>query len=515
MGILRFYITTTFKEDSSETGASSCTSQKQRETPTHIACQTSKDDVRMMPSATISTVSDEVNQSSTPTKTEGQFYELFDMIEVNCSGVSPGTVTFGPFETVPGEIADQDDTLPLPVSQSDADSFGTPVASSSHQAQVLLQSVQSVQESPLSEPRQTSEPNIPIDIPIDVDAHLEIPPRIPTPPPPVVTYLHIHRVNIVEEVIAHFKNPDIVSTEIKTAFVGEKGIDNNGVSRDAYCSFWQEFFTGSAEGEECRVPAINTKWMEEEWKAIGRILLKGYKDHNFFPLQFSEAFVIALIHGEDMVTPNVLLKSFMTYLCPTDREVVKMTMESDSNPCDNEELVDFLDRMGCHSIPSKSEFMPLLYQVAHKELIQKPNYALDKMSETASDKLAQELPSVQAVFNMYKERKPTTRKVLKMLDGEVMNNAEDDSMKYLKQFVRSLDEQSLGKFLHFVTGFNTAPTKMIKVTFTGLDGLARRPIAHTCGPVLELPCTYISYPDFRKEMESILSNIVNFEMSIA
>ena len=87
-------------------------------------------------------------------------------------------------------------------------------------------------------------------------------------------------------------------------------------------------------------------------------------------------------------------------------------------------------------------------------------------------------------------------------------------MKYLKQFVRSLDEQSLGKFLHFVTGFNTAPTKMIKVTFTGLDGLAHRPIAHTCGPVLELPCTYKSYPDFRKEMESILSNTENFEMSI-
>ena len=256
MGILHFYITTTFKEDSSETGASSYTSQKQRETPTHIVYQTSKDDVRMMPSATISTVSDEVNQSSTPTKTEGQFYELFDIIEVNCSGVSPGTVEFGPFETVPGEIADQDDTLPLPVSQSDADSFGTPVASSSHQVQVLLQSVQSVQESPLSEPRQTSEPNIPI----DVDAHLEIPPRSPTPPPPVLTYLHIHRVNIVEEVITHFKNPDIVSTEIKTAFVDEKGIDNNGVSRDAY-RFGKSFLLVLQRGKSVEFqPLILSGW---------------------------------------------------------------------------------------------------------------------------------------------------------------------------------------------------------------------------------------------------------------
>ena len=83
-----------------------------------------------------------------------------------------------------------------------------------------------------------------------------------------------------------------------------------------------------------------------------------------------------------------------------------------------------------------------------------------------------------------------------MLEGEVMNKAEYDSMRYLKQFVRSLNDESLRKFLHFVTGFNTAPTKKIRVTFTGLDGLARRPIAHTCGPVLNLPCTYKSFPDF-------------------
>ena len=110
--------------------------------------------------------------------------------------------------------------------------------------------------------------------------------------------------------------------------------------------------------------------------------MKGYVNHNYFPLQFSEAFVIALIHGEDTVSPEVLLESFLTYLCPTDRETVKVTMESDSNPRDNEELVDFLERMSCHTLPSKSEFMPLLYQVPHKELIQKPKYAQDKMSET-------------------------------------------------------------------------------------------------------------------------------------
>lgn len=34
---------------------------------------------------------------------------------------------------------------------------------------------------------------------------------------------------------------------------------------------------------------------------------------------------------------------------------------------------------------------------------------------------------------------------------------------------------------------------LTRFMFTSADGLARRPVAHTCGPVLELPWTYASY----------------------
>lgn len=45
----------------------------------------------------------------------------------------------------------------------------------------------------------------------------------------------------------------------------------------------------------------------------------------------------------------------------------------------------------------------------------------------------------------------------------------------------------------------------IEVIFTSNDGLARRPVAHTCGHVLELPWTYMSYPELRVELDSILT----------
>lgn len=43
-------------------------------------------------------------------------------------------------------------------------------------------------------------------------------------------------------------------------------------------------------------------------------------------------------------------------------------------------------------------------------------------------------------------------------------------------------------------------------TKDGLDGLARRPIAHTCDSVLELPVSYINYEDFVTEFMLILNS---------
>lgn len=62
----------------------------------------------------------------------------------------------------------------------------------------------------------------------------------------------------------------------------------------------------------------------------------------------------------------------------------------------------------------------------------------------------------------------------------------------------------LRRLLRFVTGSDIICVTKIEVIFTVLEGLQRRPVAHTCGSVLELPCTYNSYPELRVEMENVL-----------
>jgi len=72
--------------------------------------------------------------------------------------------------------------------------------------------------------------------------------------------------------------------------------------------------------------------------------------------------------------------------------------------------------------------------------------------------------------------------------------------------VKSLNDNSLRNFLQFTTGSDLITVKSILVIFNLLDGALRRPIARTCGPLIELPSTYQSYNELVEEFTSIISN---------
>lgn len=111
------------------------------------------------------------------------------------------------------------------------------------------------------------------------------------------------------------------------SFINEAGADQSGVSRDVYTSFWADFFSRVAEGEDFRVPALNPQWQVEEWKSVGRILVKGLLDHNIFPLNFAPAYVTALLFGEHSISEKTLLDSFLLYLSKSERDLAKVAIE--------------------------------------------------------------------------------------------------------------------------------------------------------------------------------------------
>lgn len=95
--------------------------------------------------------------------------------------------------------------------------------------------------------------------------------------------------------------------KLKYSIIDEKGADEDGVSRDVYSGFWSDFLDCAAEGEDMGVPSLSPKWQEEDWKSIGRILAKGYKDQGYFPTRLAIAFTVALIFGEHSVTDEMMI----------------------------------------------------------------------------------------------------------------------------------------------------------------------------------------------------------------
>ncbi|CAL9686254.1 unnamed protein product [Knipowitschia caucasica] len=316
----------------------------------------------------------------------------------------------------------------------------------------------------------------------------------------------IHRVNILEEMICQFKDSKMLDFPLKYAYIDEKGADAAGISRDVYAAFWNELMEHAAEGEELRVPILQPRWQEEEWKAIARILIKGFKDCGYFPCRLAPVFAVTVIFGEKEVSDDMLLKNLLLYINHSDRDLLTKALKNELSDEEKDDLLDLLDRLNVTSIPTKDNLGGILLRVAHKQLIQKPRYAAEKMSFIASVFFQAAFPSPQDVVLMYEGKKPTAKKFIKLLDASPTTQAESQSLRFLKQYIRGLDNTGLRKLLRFVTGSDVICVEKVEILFTSIDGVARRPVAHTCGPTLELPWTYISYPELRVEIDGILSS---------
>ncbi len=119
--------------------------------------------------------------------------------------------------------------------------------------------------------------------------------------------IKLHRITLLDEMTGQFKDPSLITYTLKYSIIDEMGADEDGVSRDVYSGFWSEFLDRAAEGEDMRVPSLSPKWQVEDWKSIGRILAKGYKDQGYFPTRLATAFTVALIFGENSVTDEMMI----------------------------------------------------------------------------------------------------------------------------------------------------------------------------------------------------------------
>ncbi len=323
----------------------------------------------------------------------------------------------------------------------------------------------------------------------------------------------IHRVKVVEDLLAVFMDSSIIKSTLKMEFVNEKAVDDAGVSREVYTAFWDQFLE-QCEGEDERVPRLRPDFSEAEWEAIGRIWVKGLLDLGVLPVRLSSAFIFACMHGIDSVNDDVLMSSFHNYLSLTERTAVAKACQGTLEECDEDDLLDLFTRMGSHCIPPKNTMNVAFQTMAHKAILQEPKYVIDCFSRAMPFALLK-VPDQESLLSLYDTKKATGKKVAQLLQTTQMICSQREQMvfNHLQRYLRNADQSKAEKFIRFCTGSSVICVDQIKVSFNAESGLSRRPVAHTCGATLDLSYTYSSYPDLRTEFDNILSSDY-FEMDI-
>ena len=322
----------------------------------------------------------------------------------------------------------------------------------------------------------------------------------------------VDRENLYNDVLSMYKEGDIVCEyPLFVKYKGENALDDGGVQRDMFSAFWGDAYINLFEGAKTLVPMVQPGIDIANFSTLGRIISHGYLACGFLPVRIVLPSLISMVLGPSvMIPPSILIESFSEYVSEVERLKIKAALACSLpfSPSVAEDLVNILSRFGCRQIPTYLNLPKLIEDVARYEFCVKPAAALALIHAgiPSNHRLFWQKKSACDVHDLFYAMTVTPTKVLALLELPSANNENESRMfGYLTTMIGNMKTTELSLFLRFVTGASVCIVPKITVEFNGLDGFARRPIAHTCDSVLELPTSYINYDDFYSEFQLILN----------
>ncbi|CAH1119048.1 unnamed protein product [Phaedon cochleariae] len=197
------------------------------------------------------------------------------------------------------------------------------------------------------------------------------------------TLLVVHRGEVFEELLAAFQHHTCLNN-IQIEMIlpnGQKEVaeDMGGVLRDALSEFWQVFYDKCTAGTSLKVPCLRDDFGSNEWEAIAKIIGMGWTEQRYFPILLSPVFIMNTLgiafNDEDVI------KDFLKYISESEAETIKTALEN-FEEVEVEDLLDFFSNFDTKRLVTKNNLNSVLLGVAHKELLQKPEFISKCFSQT-------------------------------------------------------------------------------------------------------------------------------------
>lgn len=330
----------------------------------------------------------------------------------------------------------------------------------------------------------------------------------------------IDRSNVYENVITLYttkKREVLEEFPFRVHFKDEKAFDLGGVSRDLFSAFYEEAYVKLFDGASLLTP-VDFPNLDAPLPTLGTIISHVYIIAGILPVKVAFPSLCAMLLPNASSLPDeVLIQSFVDSLSCYDANIVKdaLLMVKDNFNLKNfptekqSGLLTVFSRFGVREFPKPNNFLKLLKDVSKFHFLRKPASTLAEI-RSGIPKIHYDFwkgMSVGELYSIYTALQASPTKVLAMID-EVCTSHENEErvFGYLQQYIGNMQQDEVRSFLRFVTGSSVCSTKAICVTFNALEGLARRPIGHTCSNTIELSSTYVSFLEFVNEFRAVLTN---------
>jgi hypothetical protein len=272
--------------------------------------------------------------------------------------------------------------------------------------------------------------------------------------------LHLHRGHVFNELneaikVGSLKLTDI-SIEVSMLLPNgqlEQAEDSGGVWRDALSEYWDTFYKKCTTGNSVRVPVLRHD-MKDTWTDIAKVLVIGMKTQGYFPVRLAKAFVY---HCWGKRTPEKdLIKNFLQFVPEHEKDTIER------RDFEDEEFLDLLDAHRVKSVVSEKTWDKILFEIAHKEIIQEPAYVAECWGPILQNHLTAYADGIEDLLSSLE---PTPKKVIARLTfDQNLTSRERDCADYLKKFVRTSTKDLLQRFLRFCTGeIYTVLTQVYKI----------------------------------------------------
>ncbi len=250
------------------------------------------------------------------------------------------------------------------------------------------------------------------------------------------------------------------------------------------------------------------------FQAIGRVLSHGWILTKEIPILFCEASLVAVIHGQDKVTDDMLLRSFHFYISQFERDILKRFATEDSkDPSVVDTMWSIYTRFGmtCSPADSSVHLNVHIIEMARSEFLFKPMVFLQWIKEGIMDSDVQLITSqlsLEKIQELYEVLPPSNDRVLNKITHkeDVIRNDQQRVLDFLKISVGNMDEKYLARFLRFVTASTVTPQKLIVVQFNAATGVKRAPLSYTCSNT--------SLGEFKQELYAVLGHSEAFDFML-